>query len=136
MKYVLSGSMCWADEFDVHFFEVLNERDKAIYDMANEIFEHWYSGYGFGTNEGWDDDFNYLGWNLIEITDEEYEVLKKCKISGETVYDRFSEELCDEISSEGFAKELEEKYGEWEWFDKATLDEMREVFLKFKEILA
>ena len=134
MKYVLAGSYNWADEFDVYFFEVLNERDKAIYDMAKQIFEHWFGGFSFGTNEGWDDDFDYLDWDLVEITDEEYEVLKKCHIRGETIYDRFAENLCDEISSEGFAKELEEKYGKWKWFDKATLDEIREVFLKFKEI--
>ena len=134
MKYVLTGSCNWVDEFDVYFFEVLDERDKAIYDMAKQIFEHWFGGFSFGTNEGWDDDFDYLDWDLVEITDEEYEVLKKCHIRGETVYDRFAENLCDGISSEGFAKELEEKYGKWKWFDKATLDEIREVFLKFKEI--
>lgn len=134
MKYVLTGSCNWVDEFDVYFFEILDERDKAIYDMAKQIFEHWLGGFSFGTNEGWDDDFDYLDWDLVEITDEEYEVLKKCHIRGETVYDRFAENLCDEISSEGLTKELEEKYGKWKWFDKATLDEIREVFLKFKEI--
>ena len=30
MKYVLAGSYNWADEFDLYFFEVLDERDKAI----------------------------------------------------------------------------------------------------------
>ena len=132
MKYVLAGSYNWADEFDVYFFEVLDERDKAIYCMAKQIFEHWLGGYGFGTNEGWYDDFDYLDWDLVEITDEEYKVLKKCHIRGETVYDRFAEELCDEISSEGFAKELEKKYGKWKWFDKATIEELEEVFHKLK----
>ena len=38
MKYVLTGEENWADEFNVHFFEVLDERDKAIYNSINKIF--------------------------------------------------------------------------------------------------
>ena len=75
MKYVLTGEENWADEFDVHFFEVLDERDKAIYDSANKILESWIGYYGFGTNEYFDD-FEFLGWELIPINDNEYEVIK------------------------------------------------------------
>ena len=64
MKYVLSGKADWADEFDVHFFEVLDERDKTIYDIANKIFGSWIGYHGFGTNEYFDD-FEFLGSKTI-----------------------------------------------------------------------
>ena len=85
MKYILTGEENWADEFDVHFFEVLDERDKAIYDSANKILESWVGYYGFGTNEYFDD-FEFLGRELIPITDDEYEVMK----AGERFYGNYS----------------------------------------------
>lgn len=131
MKYVLTGKANWADEFDVYFFEVLNERDKAIYDSANTILESWTGYYGFGTNEYFDD-FEFLGWELIPINDDEYKVIKKCNISQRTVYDKFAEKIINKLEIKGLVNHLINKYGKYKWFDKATIEELEEVFYKLK----
>ena len=131
MKYDLTGKANWADEFDVYFFEVLNERDKAIYDSANTILESWTGYYGFGTNEYFDD-FEFLGWELIPINDDEYKVIKKCNISQRTVYDKFTEKIINKLEIKGLVNHLINKYGKYKWFDKATIEELEEVFYKLK----
>lgn len=131
MKYVLTGKANWADEFDVYFFEVLNERDKAIYDSANTILESWTGYYGFGTNEYFDD-FEFLGWELIPINDDEYKVIKKCNISQRTVYDKFAEKIITKLEIKGLVNHLINKYGKYKWWDKATIEELEEVFYKLK----
>ena len=131
MKYVLTGKANWADEFDVYFFEVLDERDKAIYDSANKIFDSWTGYYGFGTNEYFDD-FEFLGWELIPINDDEYKVIKKCNISQRTVYDKFAEKIINKLEIKGLVNHLINKYGKYKWFDKATIEELEEVFYKLK----
>ena len=131
MKYVLTGKANWADEFDVYFFEVLNERDKAIYDSANTILESWTGYYGFGTNDYFDD-FEVVGWELIPINDDEYKVIKKCNISQRTVYDKFTEKIINKLEIKGLVNHLINKYGKYKWFDKATIEELEEVFYKLK----
>ena len=131
MKYVLTGKANWADEFDIYFFEVLNERDKAIYDSANTILESWTGYYGFGTNEYFDD-FEFLGWELIPINDDEYKVIKKCNISQRTVYDKFIEKIINKLEIKGLVNHLINKYGKYKWFDKATIEELEEVFYKLR----
>lgn len=131
MKYVLTGKDNWADEFDVYFFEVLDERDKAIYDSANKIFDSWTGYYGFGTNEYFDD-FEFLGWKLIPINDDEYKVIKKCNINQRTVYDKFAEKIISKLEIKGLVNHLINKYGKYKWWDKATIEELEEVFYKLK----
>ena len=133
MKYVLTGEENWADEFDVHFFEVLDERDKAIYDSINKIFGSWTGYYGFGTNEYFED-FEFLGWTLIPINDDEYKVIKKCNISQRTIYDELAESIIDILQIEGLVSHLIDKYGKYEWWDQATIRELEEVFYKLKQI--
>ena len=133
MKYVLTGKVDWADEFDVHFFEVLDERDKAIYNSANKIFGSWMGYYGFGTNEYFED-FEFLGWKLIPINDDEYEVIKKCNISQRTVYDEFAGNIIDILQIEGLVNHLIDKYGRDEWWNLASIRELEEVFYKLKQI--
>ena len=120
MKYVLTGKVDWADEFDVHFFEVIDERDKAIYDSANTILESWTGYYGFGTNEYFDD-FEFLGWELIPINDDEYEVIKKCNINQRTVYDKFTEKIINKLEIKGLVNHLINKYGKYKWWIKLLL---------------
>ena len=131
MKYVLTGKENWADEFDLYFFEVLDERDKAIYDSANTILESWTGYYGFGTNEYFDD-FEFLGWKLIPINDDEYKVIKKCNINQRTVYDKFAEKIITKLEIKGLVNHLINKYGKYKWWDKATIEELEEVFYKLR----
>ena len=77
MKYLINESKDWADEFDLNFFEVVSEEDKKIYTVAKKVYGQWMDNYWFGTNEGWEDDFDYLDFDLIELTDEEAKVFDK-----------------------------------------------------------
>jgi hypothetical protein len=71
--YLIKDSINWADECDVHFFELLDEDMYNKYMICKDILKEWYNSYYFGTNEGWeDDDFDYLNFEPIELTDEEY----------------------------------------------------------------
>ena len=133
MKYILTGKENWADEFNLYFFEVLDERDKAIYDSANKILESWVGYYGFGTNEYFDD-FEFLGRELIPINDDEYKVIEKCNIRQRSVYNGFVDNIIESLQTEGLVDHLINKYGKWKWWNKSTIKELEEVFYKLKQI--
>lgn len=50
--YVITGRVDWADEFDVHFFEVLTEEEHQKYKAAQDILGSFRGNFYFGTNEG------------------------------------------------------------------------------------
>ena len=75
MHYLITGSKVWADEFNVDFFEIITEEDYKKYMIAKEIFVNFLDGYYFGTNEGWDDKFDYLDFNPIPVSDSDLEAL-------------------------------------------------------------
>ena len=133
MKYILTGKENWADEFNLYFFEVLDERDKTIYDIANKIFGSWIGYHGFGTNEYFDD-FEFLGWELIPINDDEYKVIEKCNIRQRSVYNGFVDNIIESLQTEGLVDHLINKYGKWKWWNKSTIKELEEVFYKLKQI--
>ena len=120
--------MCWADEFDVHFIEVLGEDAKRIYMAAKKVWGKWYDTFYFGTNEGWDD-LDYLGFDLIELSDEEANVLQKYNIEAETIFDRFIDHLWDELVDLGFISEDDEV----DFLYDMPEDELVEYFTKVKE---
>ena len=129
MKYLINSKICWADESDVYFIEVLSEDDKRIYMAAKKVWGEWYDTFYFGTNEGWDDDFNYLGFDLIELSDEEANVLQKYNIEAETIFDRFMNHLWDELVDLDFISENDDL----EFLYNMTEDELVEYFTKVKE---
>ena len=128
MKYLINNQMCWADEFDVHFIEVLGEDAKRIYMAAKKVWGKWYDTFYFGTNEGWDD-LDYLGFDLIELSDEEANVLQKYNIEAETIFDRFIDHLWDELVDLGFISEDDEV----DFLYDMPEDELVEYFTKVKE---
>ena len=132
MKYLISTSICWADEFDVNFIEVLNEAQKRIYMAMKKVYGDWYSSYYFGTNEGWDEDFDYLDFDLIEIRDDEAQVIEKYHLTGETIFDRIIDMLWDEISDSDLF-EGQETSDVIESLYTKTDDELVEFFTKLKE---
>ena len=79
MNYLITGSRDWADEFDVTFFEIISEEDYQKYLIAKEIFVEFIDSYYFGTNEGWDD-FDYLSFEPIAISDSDLETLTRLKL--------------------------------------------------------
>ena len=131
MKYLISTSICWADEFDVNFIEVLDEAQKRIYMAMKKVYGDWYSSYYFGTNEGWED-FDYLDFDLIEISDEEANVIDKYHLTGETIFDRIVDMLWDEIS-DSYLFEGQETSDVINSLYTKTEEELIEFFTKLKE---
>ena len=101
MKYVIVATKDWADECDVHFFDILSEEDYKKYDFLKQTIGNLYDSYYFGTNEGWDDDFDYLQFKPKPATDEEIAVLEKFKITGESIIDRLGDTLENVFDWEG-----------------------------------
>lgn len=132
MKYLINDQICWADECDVYFIEVLNEKAKRIYMAAKKVWDTWYDTFYFGTNEGWDDDFDYLGFDLIELSDEEYKVFEKYSIQAETIFGRFLDRLWEELIDLGFITDNDTI----DFLYKMSEEDLIEYFTKVKEAAA
>lgn len=76
--YLINTSVDWADEFDVPFYELLDEDMYRIYMYAKLKLGSAFTTKGFGTNEGWEYDcgLDLLQFEPVEITDIEYSVIK------------------------------------------------------------
>ena len=76
--YLINDSVNWADEFDVPFYELLDEDMYRIYMYAKLKLGSAITDKFFGTNEGWeyDDGLDLLQFEPIEITDIEYSVIE------------------------------------------------------------
>ena len=125
--YLICGSYNWADELDVHFYEIINEEDYLIYTAMKQAFGEWIGGYYFGTNEGWDDDFDYLDWEPMELTEEQYNVIKDLPITGEKIFDRLYEDIWDKLNEEGLI-------GEDEDFDEFPIEKKLELIKKYADM--
>ena len=91
--YLVTDSIDWGDEFDVHFYEILNEDQYNLFSLAKKLLENLYGSLYFGTNQGFDGDFDFLAFEPIELTETEYEVLSHLPIRGVTFYGRFKNDL-------------------------------------------
>lgn len=76
--YLINDSVNWADEFDVPFYELLDEDMYRIYMYAKLKLGSAITDKFFGTNEGWEYDYglDLLQFEPVEITDIEYSVIK------------------------------------------------------------
>lgn len=76
--YLINTSVDWADEFDMPFYELLDEDMYRIYMYAKLKLGSAITDKFFGTNEGWEYDcgLDLLQFEPIEITDTEYSVIK------------------------------------------------------------
>ena len=76
--YLINTSVDWADEFDVPFYELLDEDMYRIYMYAKLKLGSAVTDKFFGTNEGWEYDcgLDLLQFEPVEITDIEYSVIK------------------------------------------------------------
>jgi hypothetical protein len=128
MKYLINSRVCWADECDVYFIEVLSEDAKRVYMAAKKVWGDWYDTLYFGTNEGWED-FDYLDFDLIELSDEEANVLQKYNIEAETIFDRFMEHLWDELVDLEFISDDDDI----DFLYDMSEDELIEYFTKVRE---
>ena len=112
--YVALRNINCADEFNVPFGELIDEFTYKKYKYISEILESYTGFYGFGTNEYYDD-FEYLGWEFDEITEDEKKILDKLGLpDGYTFIDNLFNIIEDDmIDNDLIDKEdLEErKYG-------------------------
>ena len=76
--YLINTSVDWADEFDMPFYELLDEDMYRIYMYAKLKLGSAVTDKFFGTNEGWEYDcgLDLLQFEPVEITDIEYSVIK------------------------------------------------------------
>ena len=74
--YLINTSVDWADEFDVPFYELLDEDMYRIYMYAKLKLGSAITYKFFGTNEGWEYGLDLLQFEPVEITDIEYSVIK------------------------------------------------------------
>ena len=96
-NYIIVDRIDWADEFDVYFLEILDQDEYDKYNFAKNTLKEYYSDYWFGTNEGWEGNFDYLQFKPQKITDEEIEVLNKFHIDGLTIYEDFINSLNEDV---------------------------------------
>jgi hypothetical protein len=127
-NYIIADSCDWADEFDVYFLEILDQDEYNKYNFVRKTLKEYYSSYWFGTNEGWDENFDYLQFRPKKITDEEIKVLDKFNVSGLTIYQDFIDSLdrdvWDVINDED-PKNL----------DSLEFDEFCRIINKYKSII-
>ena len=76
--YLINTSVDWCDEFDMPFYELLEENMYRIYMYAKLKLGSAVTDKFFGTNEGWEYDcgLDLLQFEPVEITDIEYSVIK------------------------------------------------------------
>ena len=76
--YLINTSVDWCDEFDMPFYELLDENMYRIYMYAKLKLGSAVTDKFFGTNEGWEYDcgLDLLQFEPVEITDIEYSVIK------------------------------------------------------------
>ena len=119
--YVITGSQFWKGGFNIHFFEIINEDDYQKYMAAKEILGIMLDTYGFGINEDWEDDLNYLGFEPQKITKEQHKLLNELKISGEEVIGSFYCRLNDLLNDAEIDIDVYE----------ASLDEFKEALKNY-----
>lgn len=85
--YLINTSVDWCDEFDMPFYELLDEDMYRIYMYAKLKLGDAFTTKGFGSNEAWEYEvyqgkeygLDLLQFEPVEITDIEYSVIKKKK---------------------------------------------------------
>lgn len=82
--YLINTSVDWCDEFDMPFYELLDENMYRIYMYAKLKLGSAFTTKGFGTNEAWEyevyqgreDGLDLLQFEPKELSDIEYSVIK------------------------------------------------------------
>ena len=96
--YVFTDSVDWGDEFDVPFFDLFTETEYNNIKFLAKLYPDEDLDFGFGTNEYFDGGF---GFNIHckEATEHEYRVLKKFKIPGYSIKNRFCDWIYDNVDT-------------------------------------
>ena len=82
--YLINSSVDWCDEFDMPFYELLDENMYRIYMYAKLKLGSAFTTKGFGSNEAWEYEIcqgreyglDLLQFEPVELSDIEYSVIK------------------------------------------------------------
>ena len=82
--YLINTSVDWCDEFDMPFYELLDENMYRIYMYAKLKLGDAFTTKGFGTNEAWEYEvyqgreygLDLLQFEPVELSDIEYSIIK------------------------------------------------------------
>lgn len=127
-NYIIVDSYNWADEFDAYFLEILDQDEYNKYNFVQNTLKSYCSSYWFGTNEGWEGNFDYLQFKPRKITDEEIKVLNKFHISGLLIYQNF----IDSLDADVWNVINDEDY---KYLDSLEFDEFCRIINKYKSII-
>lgn len=107
--YLINTSVDWCDEFDMPFYELLDENMYRIYMYAKLKLGDAFTTKGFGNNEAWEYEvyqgkeygLDLLQFEPVEITDIEYSVIKDhLPVGALSIYDDLLEYIEESTSLE------------------------------------
>lgn len=102
--YLINTSVDWCDEFDMPFYELLDEDMYRIYMYAKLKLGDAFTTKGFGSNEAWEYEvfqgqeygLDLLQFEPVELSDIEYSIIKDhMPIGTLDIYDDLLEYLGD-----------------------------------------
>lgn len=102
--YLINTSVDWCDEFDMPFYELLDEDMYRIYMYAKLKLGDAFTTKGFGSNEAWEYEvyqgreygLDLLQFEPVELSDIEYSIIKDhMPIGTLDIYDDLLEYLED-----------------------------------------
>ena len=102
--YLINSSVDWCDEFDMPFYELLDEDMYRIYMYAKLKLGSAFTTKGFGSNEAWEYEIcqgreyglDLLQFEPVELSDIEYSIIKDhMPIGTLDIYDDLLEYLED-----------------------------------------
>lgn len=107
--YLINDSVDWCDEFDMPFYELLDENMYRIYMYAKLKLGSAFATKGFGTNEAWEYELyeeQEYGLDLLqfepeELSDIEYSIIKDHMPVGTLdIYDDLLDYLANSLCQE------------------------------------
>ena len=107
--YLINSSVDWCDEFDMPFYELLDENMYRIYMYAKLKLGSAFTTKGFGSNEAWEYEIcqgreyglDLLQFEPVELSDIEYSIIKDhMPIGTLDIYDDLLEYLEDRANLE------------------------------------
>lgn len=113
--YLINYSVDWCDEFDMPFYELLDEDMYRIYMYAKLKLGSAFTTKGFGTNEAWEYEvcqgreygLDLLQFEPVELSDIEYSVIKDHLPMGTL---DVTDDLLNYLEDQGDLKDSEDIY--------------------------
>lgn len=133
MWYLIRGTDNWADEMDVDIFDILTEDDYKKYMIAKEVLREYLGTLCIGTNEEIEE-FDYLDFEPMQITDEDFNTLVRLGLVTENNYSCIGYTIFENLM-DYLADDLEYYDIDYDNLLETTPEEFRKLMLKLKEKL-